>query len=148
MNTTKSVSTAFNHNNHKASKTLEIKVKNKTLPSDPNPKHLGVCLDRLLVYCKYLEGCAIKIAKRNCILRKLARTTRGASQSALRMSTFVLCYNAAECCAPVSTRSLDTKLVDVNVRASMRTKRGCLKPTPIQWLPTSKPTVAPPLEKE
>ncbi|GFR96407.1 RNA-directed DNA polymerase from mobile element jockey-like [Elysia marginata] len=75
------------------------------LPSDPISKYLGVTIVRKLNYCKYLEGCANKIAKRNCILRKLARTTWGASQSALRTSTLALCYSAAEYCTPVWTRS-------------------------------------------
>ncbi|GFS22025.1 RNA-directed DNA polymerase from mobile element jockey-like [Elysia marginata] len=52
------------------------------------------------------------------------------------MSTLALCYNAAEYCTPVWTRSLSTKLVDVKLRESMRTTGGCLKSTPIQWLPT------------
>ncbi|GFS21798.1 RNA-directed DNA polymerase from mobile element jockey-like [Elysia marginata] len=41
MNTTKSVSTAFHLNNHEASKSSNIKVKNKMLPSDTSPKYLG-----------------------------------------------------------------------------------------------------------
>ncbi|GFR65894.1 RNA-directed DNA polymerase from mobile element jockey-like [Elysia marginata] len=77
-----------------------------------------------------------KIAKRNCILRNLAITTRGASQSVLRTSTLALCYSAAEYCAPVWTTSLNTKLVDVKLRESIRTIGGCLKSTPIQWLPS------------
>ncbi|GFR79776.1 RNA-directed DNA polymerase from mobile element jockey-like [Elysia marginata] len=87
-------------------------------------------------YRKHLEGCANKIAKRNCILRKLARTTWGASQSVLQTSTLALSFNAAEYCAPAWTRSPNTKLVDVKQRESMRTVGGCLKSTPIQWLPT------------
>ncbi|GFR57353.1 hypothetical protein ElyMa_000000200 [Elysia marginata] len=91
INTTKSVSTAFHLNNQEASKTLNVKVNNKILLSDPNSKYLGVTLDRKLNYRKYLEGCANKIAKSNCILRKLARTTCGASQSVLQTSTIDLC---------------------------------------------------------
>ncbi|GFS22384.1 RNA-directed DNA polymerase from mobile element jockey-like [Elysia marginata] len=103
MNTTELV--AFHLNNLEASKTLNIKVKNKILPSDPSPKYLGVTLDRQLFYRKYLEGCAKTIAKRYCSLRKLARTTWGASQPVLQMSTLALRYSAAKYCAPVWTRT-------------------------------------------
>ncbi|GFS21021.1 RNA-directed DNA polymerase from mobile element jockey-like [Elysia marginata] len=129
MSTTKAVSTALHLNNHEASKTLNIKVKNNILPSDPSP--LGVALDRQLNYHKHLEGCANKIAKRNCILRKLARTTWGASQSVLQTSTLALCNSAAEYCTPAWTRSPNTKLVDVKLCEWMRTLGGCLKSTPI-----------------
>ncbi|GFS03561.1 RNA-directed DNA polymerase from mobile element jockey-like [Elysia marginata] len=127
MNTAKLLSTTFHLNNHEASKTFNIKVKNEILPSDPSPNYLGVTLDRQINYRKYLEGCANKIAKRNCILRKLSRTTRCASQSVLRTSTLALCKSAHEYCAPVWTRSQNTKLVDVKLRKSMRTIGGCLK---------------------
>ncbi|GFS18697.1 RNA-directed DNA polymerase from mobile element jockey-like [Elysia marginata] len=79
MNTTKSVSTTFHLNSHEASKTLNIKFKNMILPSNPSPKYLGITLDRQLNYPKHLEGCANKIAKINCILRKIARRTWGTS---------------------------------------------------------------------
>ncbi|GFR62529.1 RNA-directed DNA polymerase from mobile element jockey-like [Elysia marginata] len=129
IKTTKSVSTAFHLNNHEASKTLNIKVKNKTLPSGPSPKYSGVTLERHFNYRKYPEGCANKIAK-----RKLARTTWGTSQSVLRTSTLALCYKAAAHCAPVWTRCPNTRLVGVKLRELMRTIGGCLEPTPIQWL--------------
>ncbi|GFR70034.1 RNA-directed DNA polymerase from mobile element jockey-like [Elysia marginata] len=109
MNTTKSVSTAFYLNNHDASITLNIKVRNKILPSDLSSKYLGVTPDKQLNCRKYLEGCANKIAKRNCTLRKLARTRWGASQSNFRTSTPALRYSAAEYCAPVWRRSPNTK---------------------------------------
>ncbi|GFS05861.1 hypothetical protein ElyMa_002949100 [Elysia marginata] len=60
MDGTKSGSTAFHLNNLDASKTLNIKVKNKILRSDPSPKYLGVILDRQLNYSKCLKGCANK----------------------------------------------------------------------------------------
>ena len=79
MNTVKSVSTTFHLNNKQATKTLNIVVEGHTLPVDNNPKYLGDTLDRKLSYKKHLEGTANKIAKRNCLLRKLAGTTWGAS---------------------------------------------------------------------
>ena len=71
MNTTKTISTTFHLNNHEAEKTLKIQAGNKTLPTDKNPKYLGVTLDRCLTYKKHLEDSAKKIATRNSLLRKL-----------------------------------------------------------------------------
>ena len=143
MNTTKSVTTAFHLNNHDANRTLKINVHGSTLPSEMNPKYLGVTLDKRLTYRKHLEGCANKIAKRNCILSKLARTTWGASQTVLRTSTIALCNSVAEYCAPVWTRSSHTQLIDIKLRESMRKIGGCLKSTPTQWLPVIS-SIAPP----
>ncbi|GFR93641.1 hypothetical protein ElyMa_000898300 [Elysia marginata] len=119
MNTTKSVSRAFHLNNHKASKTSNIKVKNRILPSDPNPKYLGVTLDRRLNYRKYLEGCDNKIAERNCFLRKLAGTTWGARVTVQ--------LNIALLCGPEAR----TPNCDVKLREWLSIVGGCLKSTPI-----------------
>ena len=62
MNATKSVSTTFHLNNHEATRTLNIKAGEVTLPTDRNPKYLGVTLDRQLSYRKHLEGSANKLA--------------------------------------------------------------------------------------
>ncbi|GFS21512.1 hypothetical protein ElyMa_003340500 [Elysia marginata] len=66
INTPKSVSTAFHLNNHEASKSLNIKVKNNILQSDLRPKSTPQVFG---CHLRHLEGSANKIAKRNCILR-------------------------------------------------------------------------------
>ena len=91
MNTTKSVSTIFHLNNHEANKKLNVAIDGHILPTDINPKYLGVTLDRSLTYKKHLEGTANKIAKRNCLLRKLTSTSWGASPKVLRTSALALC---------------------------------------------------------
>ena len=131
MNTTKSMSTCFHLDNHQANRTLNVKIGETTLPAEQNPKYLGVTLDRQLTYRNHLEGCANKIAKRNCLLRKLAGTSWGASQTVLRTSSLALCYSVAEYCAPVWTRSSHTNKVDTKLREAMRFVSGCLKSTPI-----------------
>ena len=148
MNTTKTVSTAFHLNNRESQRTLEIQIDGTTLPYDPNPKYLGVTLDRQLTYRKHLEGTARKIGKRNCILGKLAGTTWGASQTLLRTSAIALCYSVAEYCAPAWTRSAHTNLVDAKLRSSMRIVTGCLKSTPTQWLPVMSAIAPPHLRRE
>ena len=74
MNTTKTVSSAFHLDNHQANRTLTVKAGDTALPSDKNPKYLGVTLDRCLNYKAHLEGCAQKVNKRNNLLKKVART--------------------------------------------------------------------------
>ena len=148
MNTTKTESSVFNLDNHQANKSLNITVEGAILPFDRNPKYLGVTLDRQLTYKKHIEGCANKIAKRNCILRKLCGTSWGASQTVLRTSSLALCYSVAEYCAPVWTRSSHTNRIDVQLRESMRTISGCLKSTPIQWLPTMCAIAPPHIRRE
>lgn len=148
MNTTKSVSTVFHLNNREAHRRLKINIDGTALPTEENPKYLGVTLDRQLTYKRHLEGVSRKIGKRNCILRKLAGTTWGASQTLLRTSSLALCYSAAEYCAPVWTRSAHTSLVDVKLRDSMRIVTGCLKPTPVQWLPVMSAIAPPHLRRE
>ena len=143
MNTTKSVTSTFHLNNHESNKSLKVNVNGSILPAEKNPKYLGVTLDRQLTYRRHIEGCANKIAKRNCLIKKLARTTWGAPQTVLRTSTLALCYSAAEYCAPVWTRSTHTHLIDTKLREAMRTIGGCLKSTPIQWLPVVS-SIAPP----
>ena len=135
INTTKSVSSAFHLNNHQSVKTLNIRVDGNTLPAERNPKYLDVTLDRQLTYRRHLEGSANKIAKRNCLIRKLAGTSWGAPTTVLRTSALALCYSVADYCAPVWARSSHTHLVDTKLRDSMRTITGCLKSTPVQWLP-------------
>jgi len=51
-------------------------------------------------------------------------------------------------CAPVWTRSAHTSLVDVKLRESMRIVTGCLKPTPVQWLPVMSAIAPPHLRRE
>ena len=76
-----------------------------------------------------------KISKRNCMMRKIAGTSRGAKQTVLRATGMPLCYSVEEYCAPVWSRSAPSKLVGVKLRETMRIVSGCLKSTPKEWLP-------------
>ena len=148
MNTTKTVSSVFHLDNRQANRALRIKVGNITIPSDPTPKYLGITLDRSLTYKGHLEGTARKIGKRNCILRKIAGTTWGSKQSVLRTTALALCYSVAEYCSPVWTRSTHAQKVDTKLRESMRVVSGCLKPTPVEWLPVTSAIAPPHLRRE
>ena len=148
MNTTKTVASVFHLNNHEASITLKVKAGDTVLPSDQTPKYLGVTLDRTLSYQTHLKGCASKVAKRNNLLKKVAGTRWGASQSVLRTTAVALCYSAAEYCAPAWVRSKNAKLVDTKLRETMRITSGCLKSTPNQWLPVVSSITPPHIRRE
>ena len=148
MNTTKTVASVFHLNNHEAKRTLQVKAGETTLPPDQFPKYLGVTLDRTLSYQTHLKGCANKIAKRNNLLKKVAGTQWGASQTVLRTTAVALCYSAAEYCAPAWTRSQHTRVVDTKLRETMRITSGCLKSTPTQWLPVASSIAPPHLRRE
>ncbi|GFR68632.1 RNA-directed DNA polymerase from mobile element jockey-like [Elysia marginata] len=81
-------------------------------------------------------------------MRKFARTTWGVSQSVLQTSTLAPCYCGAQYCAPVWNRLPKTKLLDVELRESMKTIGGCLKPTPIQWFLTISSITPPHFRRE
>ena len=65
MNTTKTVSTLFHLNNNKANRKLKVLAGTSTLPYDPNPKYLGVILDRTLSYKQHIDNTTNKLRKRN-----------------------------------------------------------------------------------
>jgi hypothetical protein len=72
MNKQKTVTTVFQIDNHQASRTLNVVVVGKTLPTDTYPKYLGVTLDRSFTYHKHLHNTFQKAKKRNAILEKIA----------------------------------------------------------------------------
>jgi len=55
------------------------------------------------------------------------------SANTLRSSALVLCYSAAEYCAPVWSRSAHTSRVDVQLNSTMRLISGTLRSTPLPW---------------
>ena len=91
--------------------------------------------DRQLTYRQHLEDLRSKISARNNLLRCLAGTSWGAKTSTLRTSALAVVYSAAEYSAPAWCRSKHTKKLDVVLNNTMRIITGCLKPTPIEYLP-------------
>lgn len=92
-------------------------------------------MDRTLSYRKHLENTAAKINTRNNIIQKLCGTTWGANASTLRTSALSLVYSVAEYCAPVWLNSCHVKTIDTKINETMRIISGCLKSTPLPWLP-------------
>ncbi len=133
---TKTVSSIFHLHNAQAKQELNIFLKGQWIEHDPNPKYLGVTLDRFLTYHDHLKMTAgAKVSSQNNLLRKLAGTVWGARAQTLKTTALALCYSAAEYCAPVWSRSYHTRIVDVQLNTSMRIITGTLRSTPLPWLP-------------
>lgn len=126
----------FHLNNKQANHEPEIFWKGERLRYNPNPKYLGITLDRTLSFKKHLENTAAKIQTRNNILEKLCGTSWGATAETLRCSAMGLVFSAAEYGAPVWMSSHHVSKVDVQLNRSMRIITGCIKSTPTYWLPT------------
>ncbi|UYV80002.1 hypothetical protein LAZ67_18001374 [Cordylochernes scorpioides] len=134
-NPSKTVSSVFHLNNHKANRPLKLTFCNKPLSHDPCPKYLGVTLDRSLTFRQHLEKTRDKLKTRNNIMTRLAGTTWGCGADTLRTTALALVYSVAEYCAPVWERSSHTDSIDAQLNQTMRLITGNMRPTPIDWLP-------------
>ncbi|KAJ3587791.1 hypothetical protein NHX12_011387 [Muraenolepis orangiensis] len=135
LSTGKTVSAAYHLCNREAKRELPVSVDNKRLEHQLAPKYLGVRLDRTLSYKQHLEEVRAKVTARVSLIRRLAGTTWGASARTLRISTQALVFSAAEYCAPVWSRSPHVKKVYPIINNALRIITGCLKPTPVSYLP-------------
>ena len=68
-------------------------------------------------------------------MRKLSGTNWGTSFDTLRTSTTALVFAPAEYCAPVWCQSTHTKTLDAPLNEAMRIVSGCIRPTPLNFLP-------------
>ncbi|KAI8429039.1 hypothetical protein MSG28_007610 [Choristoneura fumiferana] len=113
---------------------LNVTFRGDVLKHNPNPKYLGVTLDRSLTYKTHLGKVAAKIRTRNNIVQKLTSTTWGASAACLRTTSLALVYSSAEYCAPVWLNSAHVSAVDSQLNHTMHLVTGCMRPTPTHWL--------------
>ncbi|KAI5720173.1 hypothetical protein M8J77_002972 [Diaphorina citri] len=147
-NPTKTEVSCFHLANALANTKLRVSFENHLLVHNPNPKYLGVILDRTLSYKEHLSRSAKKLRTRNNIIQKLCGSTWGSSATVLRISALALVYSAAEYCAPVWLNSAHTGLVDVQLNSTMRMISGTIKPTPLHWLPVLSHIAPPQLRRE
>lgn len=126
----------FHLNNRAADYKLEVRMKNTVLPYQSHPNYLGITLDRTLCFKKHLENTSRKISTRNNLIQKLCSTNWGASADTLRTSALGLVFSAAEYCAPVWMNSPHVNKIDTQLNTTMRIISGCIRTTPLYWLPT------------
>lgn len=75
---------------------LSVHCNSETLKYEPQPKYVGVTLDRQLTFCKHLENTKVKVKTRNDILRKPTDTSWSSTAAALAQI-----YSVVEYAAPV-----------------------------------------------
>jgi len=65
------MSAVFHTNIKDTKRELKVNFNNETLPFCPEPKYLGVTLDRSLTYRRHLESLRKKLTSRVTVLRRL-----------------------------------------------------------------------------
>jgi len=105
------------------------------LPSDAEPKYLGVTLDRSLTCRRHLKSLCKKLTLRVALLWRLAGSGWGAGATTLETATLALGHSTAEYYAPVCCHKAHTRLIDPAINDALRTVTGCLRPTPADKLP-------------
>jgi len=115
----KIISSVFHLHNTSATRELSVYLDGQHLRHECHPTYIGVTLDRTLSYRDHLMKTAGKLKNRNNLLMKLAGSTSGASANTLRSSALVLCYSAADYCAPVWSCSAHTSQVDVQLNSAV-----------------------------
>ena len=98
-----------------ANRIPNIHLNDVLIKFNPNPKYLGVTLDRTLSYNKHLKNLALKIRSRNNLIQKLAGSNWGLTAETLRISALSLVYSVAEYCAPSWLYSKHVNLVEVQL---------------------------------
>ena len=131
----KTVCSVFHLANRCANTTLNITLDGTNVRHDPNPKYLGVTLDRSLAFKPHIQQVAAKTAARVNLLKRLAGTGWGANFTTLRTSTLALAYSTAEYAAPAWSHSSHTASIDVVLNTAMRLISGALPSTPVESLP-------------
>ena len=63
---------------------LKLKIRDKWLEREDNPRYLGITFDPRLTWKKHLEETQTKGVRRTALLKKLAGTTWGANQAVLK----------------------------------------------------------------
>ena len=79
----KSSATVFSTWSNDCSTILPISIQGKPVPTEKNPKVLGVIFDPLFTFNKHVETLKTKVAKRNNVLKALAGSTWGKSKEVL-----------------------------------------------------------------
>ena len=114
---------------------MEISCRGNTIPPTPNPKYIGVTLDRSLTYTKHLSQLSKKVNAWCNLHRRFASTKWGAHFDVLQTSTTSLAFAPAEYCSPVWCRSVHTHRLDAALNNGLRLVSGCIRSTPTFMLP-------------
>ena len=114
---------------------MEVSCGGNTIPRTPNPKYLGVTLDRSLTYQKHLPQLSMEVNARCNLLRRLASTKWRAHLDVGLPQTSTSTLAPAEYCSPVWCRSAQTHRLYAALNNSLRLVSGCIRSTPTFMLP-------------
>lgn len=126
---------SFHLNNRVANRELLIPFGQRSLKFNPNPKYLGVVLDRSLTYEKHIIKVCQKMKTRISLVQRLASVNWGSSTSTLRNAVMGLVMSVAEYACPIFINSPHTSKIDVQINVALRIISGSVKSTPLAWLP-------------
>ena len=84
INTTKTVYNLFSSNNKFANRDLKLRIDGQNIQKDPNPKYLGIVLDKQLNFKTHINNTVKKASKKLRLLKTLASTKWGADKNTLR----------------------------------------------------------------
>ena len=136
LSQSKTVPSLFHLKNHLASKSIKVTLNPNTIMNcERYNTYLGITLDRSLTYKNHLHKLKQKVSSQVALMRKLSETNWGTSFDTLRTSTTALVFAPAEYCSPVWCQSTHTKTLDVPLNKAMRIVSGCIRPTPLDFLP-------------
>ena len=100
----KNVYALYHLNTRDMGRRLNISVDGKATEFEPNPKYLGIKLDRSLTFKPHLTSVQQKVLSRCALLNRLAGTGWCASVSTLSTSSLALVYPTAEYCSPAMVK--------------------------------------------
>jgi len=133
---TKTVSSVFHIINQHAGYQLKLESSpGKILPFRNNPTYLGIILDRSLTFKDYVLKLKSKVSSRIALIKRLTGLTWGCTYRVLRTSTTALVCAPAEYCSQAWWQSAYTRELDTQLNEAMRAISGCIRSTPIDFLP-------------
>ena len=133
----KSTATLFTTCSQETNTKLSITIDGKDVPTEKNPKILGVYLDPLLNFGAHAKYVKDRVSKRNCILKALSGTSWGKDKETLITTYKAVGRSIVNYCAPIWAPTLsDTnwKSIQVAQNTALRTALGCVKMSDIGHL--------------
>ena len=147
LNLGKTVCSSFHLAHRLADCQLKVRCNVNIVRCESHPQYMGITLDRTLTYKNHLDQLSQKVSARNNLLRRLPGQTWDASFNAHQTSEVSLVYAPAEYCAPNWSHSTHTEKIDIALNSKMRIVSGCLRSTPVNYLPVVSGIVPPDIRR-
>ena len=119
--------------------TLPITINNQLVPTEKNPKILGVILDPLLTFGAHTKYLKNRVHKRNNVLKAISGTAWGKDMETINTTYKAIGKSILNYCAPIWTPTLSAtnwESLQVAQNEALRTATGCFKMTDLGHLHT------------